>query len=210
LDAQRIHNLVTYLQELHSFGLANADHTTLINTYTKLKDVTRLDTFIKTESHRKSTNANGGDNGMDKLPFDLDTAMVRRQAGLNQVPQFLLLSGDGLYRSSGTGVGQLRPVLTGQKEKLREFRSHSNTTYLVINHRCKFSLFTPATPAGLIRRNLHNLFHCIYYNLACTKTIGGVRLPPPLPSNHHVAVFIIYLLNPISISSLEPILLIFK
>jgi hypothetical protein len=123
---------------------------------------------------------------------------------LNQVPPFLLLSGDGLYRSSGTGVGQLRPVLTGQKEKLREFRSHS--TYLVINHRCKFSLFTPATPAGLIRRNLHNLFHCIYYNLACTKTIGGVRLPPPLPSNHRVAVFIIYLLNPISISSLEPIL----
>jgi hypothetical protein len=61
LDAQRIHNLVTYLQELHSFGLANADHTTLINTYTKLKDVTRLDTFIKTESHRKSINANGGD-----------------------------------------------------------------------------------------------------------------------------------------------------
>jgi uncharacterized protein YxeA len=81
LDAQRIHNLVTYLQELHSFGLANADHTALINTYTKLKDVTRLDTFIKTESHRKSINANGGDNSMDQLPFDLDTAMVRRQAG---------------------------------------------------------------------------------------------------------------------------------
>ncbi|KIM77475.1 hypothetical protein PILCRDRAFT_76651 [Piloderma croceum F 1598] len=83
LDAQRIHNLVTYLQELHSLGLANADHTTLLlNTYTKLKDVTRLDTFIKTESRRKSTNANGDDDGTDELPFDLDTAIrVCRQAG---------------------------------------------------------------------------------------------------------------------------------
>jgi len=48
LDAQRIHNLVNYLQELHSHGLANSDHTTLLlNCYTKLKDVARLDQFIK-------------------------------------------------------------------------------------------------------------------------------------------------------------------
>jgi hypothetical protein len=48
---QRIHNLVTYLQELHSLGLANSDHTTLLlNTYTNLKDVAHLDSFIKTES----------------------------------------------------------------------------------------------------------------------------------------------------------------
>ncbi|TFK36435.1 hypothetical protein BDQ12DRAFT_686883 [Crucibulum laeve] len=73
LDAQRIHNLVTYLQELHSLGLANADHTTLLlNTYTKLKDVQRLDSFIKTESRKDS----------EELPFDLDTAIrVCRQAG---------------------------------------------------------------------------------------------------------------------------------
>lgn len=48
LDAQRIYNLTNYLQELHSKGLANADHTTLLlNCYTKLKDVSRLDHFIK-------------------------------------------------------------------------------------------------------------------------------------------------------------------
>lgn len=48
LDAQRIYNLTSYLQELHSSGLANADHTTLLlNCYTKLKDVKRLDEFIK-------------------------------------------------------------------------------------------------------------------------------------------------------------------
>lgn len=81
LDAQRIHNLVTYLQELHSLGLANADHTTLLlNTYTKLKDVARLDSFIKTESRRKSMNEDGEET--NELPFDLDTAIrVCRQAG---------------------------------------------------------------------------------------------------------------------------------
>ncbi|KAG1764165.1 hypothetical protein EV702DRAFT_1154861 [Suillus placidus] len=78
LDAQRIHNLVTYLQELHALGLANADHTTLLlNTYTKLKDVARLDSFIKTESRRSSSGESKGG-----LPFDLDTAIrVCRQAG---------------------------------------------------------------------------------------------------------------------------------
>lgn len=43
-----------------------------MNTYTKLKDVSRLESFIKTESKRDS----------DELPFDLETAIrVCRQAG---------------------------------------------------------------------------------------------------------------------------------
>ncbi|KAG9077413.1 hypothetical protein FS749_010714 [Ceratobasidium sp. UAMH 11750] len=85
LDAQRILNLVTYLQVLHSRGLANADHTTLLlNTYTKLKDVERLDQFIKTEVQRPPTSAEGPDAtpSAPALPFDLDTAIrVCRQAG---------------------------------------------------------------------------------------------------------------------------------
>ncbi|KAG2041338.1 hypothetical protein BDR03DRAFT_979341 [Suillus americanus] len=78
LDAQHMHNLVTYLQELHALGLANADHTTLLlNIYTKLKDVARLDNFIKTEPRRSGATESNGD-----LPFDLDTAIrVYRQAG---------------------------------------------------------------------------------------------------------------------------------
>ncbi len=86
LDAQRIHNLVTYLQELHSLGLANSDHTTLLlNTYTKLKDITRLDSFIKRESLRVN-----GDGGKDELPFDLDTAIrVCRQAGYFEHASYL-------------------------------------------------------------------------------------------------------------------------
>ena len=52
--------------------MANSDHTTLLlNTYTKLKDVARLDSFIKRESLR--TSAEGE---KDELPFDLDTAFI--------------------------------------------------------------------------------------------------------------------------------------
>lgn len=85
MDAQRIHNLTTYLQELHSLGLANSDHTTLLlNTYTKLKDVARLDSFIKGESKRAS------EGEKDELPFDLDTAIrVCRQAGYFEHASYL-------------------------------------------------------------------------------------------------------------------------
>ncbi|CAB4024642.1 vacuolar sorting-associated 11 homolog, partial [Paramuricea clavata] len=67
LDAQRIHNLTAYLQALHEQNLANTDHTTLLlNCYTKLKDVSKLDEFIMTDK---------------ELNFDVETAIkVCRQA----------------------------------------------------------------------------------------------------------------------------------
>ncbi|KAG8961673.1 hypothetical protein FRC03_005081 [Tulasnella sp. 419] len=82
LDAKRITNLTTYLQELHSRGLANSDHTTLLlNTYTKLKDVSRLDNFIKNAEKTHAQAQNGTGNAAE-LPFDLETAIrVCRQAG---------------------------------------------------------------------------------------------------------------------------------
>ncbi|EIW86132.1 hypothetical protein CONPUDRAFT_114267 [Coniophora puteana RWD-64-598 SS2] len=95
LDAQRIHNLTTYLQELHTLGLANADHTTLLlNTYTKLKDASRLDAFIKSEVRRSSAKEGGGGGGRgdgeEELPFDLDTVIrVCRQAGYYEHAAYL-------------------------------------------------------------------------------------------------------------------------
>ncbi|CDS01005.1 related to PEP5-vacuolar biogenesis protein [Sporisorium scitamineum] len=91
LDAQRITNLTTYLQELHAQNLASSDHTTLLlNCYTKLKDVASLDKFIK-RPHAKASAVNADEDGVDaegaaedrdELPFDLETAMqVCRQAG---------------------------------------------------------------------------------------------------------------------------------
>ena len=75
-------------------GLANSDHTTLLlNTYTKLKDVARLDSFIKTESKRSDLAAAGdGDypGKQQELPFDLDTAIrVCRQAGYFEHASYL-------------------------------------------------------------------------------------------------------------------------
>ncbi|WVR06576.1 hypothetical protein IAU60_003608 [Kwoniella sp. DSM 27419] len=86
LDAQRIHNLTTYLQELHSRGLANPDHTTLLlNCYTKSSDRARLDSFIKTEARRTEAGT-----GNEELPFDLDTAIrVCRQAGFYEHATYL-------------------------------------------------------------------------------------------------------------------------
>lgn len=75
LDAQRIHNLTNYLEKLHEKGLATADHTTLLlNCYTKLKDVNKLDKFIK-----------GDENGEGEHRFDVETAVrVCRSAGYYQ------------------------------------------------------------------------------------------------------------------------------
>ncbi|KAH6781017.1 vacuolar protein sorting 11 [Perilla frutescens var. hirtella] len=64
LDAQRIYNLTNYLEKLHEKGLASKDHTTLLlNCYTKLKDVEKLDIFIKSED------------GVGEHKFDVETAI---------------------------------------------------------------------------------------------------------------------------------------
>ena len=64
LDSQRIHNLTAYLQALHEKDLADKHHTTLLlNCYTKLKDVSKLDEFIKSDK---------------ELNFDLETAIKVR------------------------------------------------------------------------------------------------------------------------------------
>ncbi|KAI1816656.1 vacuolar protein sorting protein-like protein, partial [Poronia punctata] len=76
LDTQRIHNLIEYLEELHQHHKATADHTTLLlNCYAKLKDVEKLEKFIKSE----------GD-----LNFDLETAInMCRQGGYYEQAAYL-------------------------------------------------------------------------------------------------------------------------
>eukprot|EP00252_Welwitschia_mirabilis_P014871 TRINITY_DN32924_c0_g1_i1.p1 TRINITY_DN32924_c0_g1~~TRINITY_DN32924_c0_g1_i1.p1 ORF type:complete len:645 (-),score=135.04 TRINITY_DN32924_c0_g1_i1:251-1915(-) len=71
LDAQRIYNLTNYLEKLHEKGLASKDHTTLLlNCYTKLKDVAKLDIFIKGDGEHR---------------FDVETAIkVCRAAGYHE------------------------------------------------------------------------------------------------------------------------------
>ena len=76
LDTQRIHNLIEYLEELHDHHKATADHTTLLlNCYAKLKDLDKLEKFIKSP----------GD-----LKFDLDTAIAMcRQGGYYEQAAYL-------------------------------------------------------------------------------------------------------------------------
>ncbi|OAA57644.1 vacuolar membrane protein [Niveomyces insectorum RCEF 264] len=76
LDTQRIHNLIEYLEELHEHHRATADHTTLLlNCYAKLKDIDKLERFIKSP----------GD-----LKFDVDTAIAMcRQGGYYEQAVFL-------------------------------------------------------------------------------------------------------------------------
>ncbi|KAI0437145.1 vacuolar protein sorting protein-like protein [Xylaria telfairii] len=76
LDTQRIHNLIEYLEELHEHHRATADHTTLLlNCYAKLKDVEKLEKFIRSE----------GD-----LKFDLETAInMCRQGGYFEQAAYL-------------------------------------------------------------------------------------------------------------------------
>lgn len=76
LDTQRLPNLIEYLEELHSQHKAASDHTALLlNCYAKLKDVHKLEDFIK--SH-------------DELTCDLDTAIsMCRQSGYSDQAAFL-------------------------------------------------------------------------------------------------------------------------
>ncbi|KAK3069941.1 Vacuolar protein sorting-associated protein 11 [Teratosphaeriaceae sp. CCFEE 6253] len=67
LDNQHLRNLIEYLEALHEEGQATADHTTLLlNCYAKLKDVEKLEAFIKQPG---------------ELKFDLDTAIVMCRLG---------------------------------------------------------------------------------------------------------------------------------
>lgn len=76
LDTQRIHNLIEYLEELHDHDKATADHTTLLlNCYAKLKDTSKLDSFIKAPG---------------ELKFDLETAIAMcRQGGYFEQAAYL-------------------------------------------------------------------------------------------------------------------------
>lgn len=68
--------MIEYLEELHDHHKATADHTTLLlNCYAKLKDIDKLEKFIKSP----------GD-----LKFDLDTAIAMcRQGGYFEQAAYL-------------------------------------------------------------------------------------------------------------------------
>lgn len=115
LDAQRIHNLTNYLEKLHEKGVASKDHTTLLlNCYTKLKDVDKLNYFIKSE-----------DGGEHK--FDVETVIrvcraanyhehamyAAKRAGRHELYLKILLEDLGRYDEALQYIATLEPSQAG-------------------------------------------------------------------------------------------------
>ncbi|KAL3646072.1 Vacuolar protein sorting-associated protein 11 [Castilleja foliolosa] len=113
LDAQRIYNLTNYLEKLHEKGLASKDHTTLLlNCYTKLKDVEKLDLFIKSEDEHK---------------FDVETAIrvcraanyhehamyVAKKSGRHEWYLKILLEDLDMYDEALQYINSLEPSQAG-------------------------------------------------------------------------------------------------
>ncbi|KAK4776322.1 hypothetical protein SAY86_005010 [Trapa natans] len=116
LDAQRIYNLTNYLEKLHEKGLASKDHTTLLlNCYTKLKDVEKLNVFIK------------GDDSVGEHKFDVETAIrvcraanyhehamyVAKKAGRHEWYLKILLEDLGRYDEAIQYISSLEPSQAG-------------------------------------------------------------------------------------------------
>ncbi|EXC34887.1 Vacuolar protein sorting-associated protein 11-like protein [Morus notabilis] len=116
LDAQRIYNLTNYLEKLHEKGLASKDHTTLLlNCYTKLKDVEKLNVFIKSED------------GAGEHKFDVETAIrvcraanyhehamyVAKKAGRHELYLKILLEDLGRYDEALEYISSLEPSQAG-------------------------------------------------------------------------------------------------
>lgn len=116
LDAQRIYNLTNYLEKLHEKGLASKDHTTLLlNCYTKLKDVEKLNVFIKSED------------GVGEHKFDVETAIrvcraanyhehamyVAKKAGKHELYLKILLEDLGRYDEALQYISSLDPSQAG-------------------------------------------------------------------------------------------------
>ncbi|KAK2995647.1 hypothetical protein RJ640_013604 [Escallonia rubra] len=116
LDAQRIYNLTSYLEKLHENGLASKDHTTLLlNCYTKLKDVEKLNVFIKSEE------------GVGEQKFDVETAIrvcraanyhehamyVAKKAGRHEWYLKILLEDLGRYEEALQYISRLEQSQAG-------------------------------------------------------------------------------------------------
>ncbi|XP_004516854.1 vacuolar protein-sorting-associated protein 11 homolog [Cicer arietinum] len=120
LDAQRIYNLTNYLEKLHEKGLASKDHTTLLlNCYTKLKDVEKLNLFIKSED------------SIGELKFDVETAIrvcraanyhehamyVAKKAGRHEWYLKILLEDLGSYEEALEYISSLESSQAGMTIK---------------------------------------------------------------------------------------------
>ncbi|KAF7495115.1 Vacuolar protein sorting-associated protein 11 -like protein [Sarcoptes scabiei] len=122
LDLQRIHNLTTYLQEIHKRNLATEDHTTLlINCYVKLKNEEKLNEFLRSS----------------EIVFDVDIAIrVLRQSGYFENASMLAkkhLRYDNYFSILIEDQGDAKTVLQTFEEMFNE-----NKYEIVGQYLCKY------------------------------------------------------------------------
>ncbi|CBI28415.3 unnamed protein product, partial [Vitis vinifera] len=114
LDAQRIYNLTNYLEKLHEKGLASKDHTTLLlNCYTKLKDVEKLNVFIKSEDGEHKFDVETAIRVCRAANYHEHAMYVAKKAGRHELYLKILLEDLGRYEEALQYISSLEPGQAG-------------------------------------------------------------------------------------------------
>lgn len=114
LDAQRIYNLTSYLEKLHEKGLASKDHTTLLlNCYTKLKDVEKLNVFIKSEDGEHKFDVETAIRVCRAANYHEHAMYVAKKAGRHELYLKILLEDLGRYEEALQYISSLEPGQAG-------------------------------------------------------------------------------------------------
>ncbi|KAI4353120.1 hypothetical protein L6164_002092 [Bauhinia variegata] len=114
LDAQRIYNLTNYLEKLHEKGLASKDHTTLLlNCYTKLKDVEKLNLFIKSEDSEHKFDVETAIRVCRAASYHEHAMYVAKKAGRHEWYLKILLEDLGRYEEALQYISSLEPSQAG-------------------------------------------------------------------------------------------------
>mmetsp|Transcript_31850 Transcript_31850/g.83140 ORF Transcript_31850/g.83140 Transcript_31850/m.83140 type:complete len:1035 (-) Transcript_31850:100-3204(-) len=158
LDAQRIHNLTYYLEELHRTGIADSNHTTLLlNCYTKLKDVTKLDHFVQAGLNFKVDNAIRVCKESGYLVHALFLAFVHQQSDA-----YLRIQIEE-RQDYADALHFIKTLKREEAEKFikmygKELMAHlpEDTTRLVMNLCTRFEPVPVTTPSALSRFNVED------------------------------------------------------
>ncbi|WOG98850.1 hypothetical protein DCAR_0418196 [Daucus carota subsp. sativus] len=114
LDAQRIYNLTNYLEKLHEKGFASKDHTTLLlNCFTKLKDVEKLNIFIKSEDGERKFDVETAIRVCRAANYHEHAMYVAKKAGRHEWYLKILLEDLGSYEEALKYISSLEPSQAG-------------------------------------------------------------------------------------------------
>jgi tetratricopeptide (TPR) repeat protein len=174
LDTQRIHNLIEYLEELHEHHKATSDHTTLLlNCYAKLKDIDKLERFIKSP----------GD-----LKFDLDTAIsmcrqgsyyeqaayLAKKHGEHDLVVDILIEDSKAYAEALDYIWQQDPETVSQSQQVVTWPIVLTVTGVLVSHEVCPSSHRTLSEGG------HTTIHRLLHGAVCPE--DGAPIPNRRPA----------------------------